>query len=275
MPSYIGAPWSVVIDALSVTTAKLAADAVDGTKLADNAVDSEHYTDASIDTAHIGGSQITNALMADNSIDSAEYVDGSIDLVHIQDVAANSILGRNANSSGVLTEVALATTQILIGDGTGFTPAAISGNATMTNAGVLSLATAAITGQSELSAETPAVADMFLLYDASASAFKKISALTLGMTWTEVSGNVTLVEGGQYLVDCSSARTVTLPASPAIGDHVRIVDGTGQAATNNITVGRASQPIQGAAADLTIATNRAGIGLVFYNGTHGWLLIEN
>ena len=38
--------------------------------------------------------------------------------------------------------MALATTQILIGDGTGFTPAALSGDATMTNAGVVSLASA-------------------------------------------------------------------------------------------------------------------------------------
>jgi hypothetical protein len=235
MPSYIGAPWTVLIDDGTVSAAKIASDAVTTIKV----------------------------------------LDANVTFAKIQNVAANSILGRDANSSGVLSEVALATTQILIGDGTGFTAAAISGNATMTNAGVLSLATAAITGQSELSAETPAVADMFLIYDASATAYKKISALTLGMTWTEVAGNVTLVEGGQYLVDCSSARTVTLPASPAIGDHVRIVDGTGQAATNNITVGRASSNIQGAAADLTIATNRAGIGLVFYNATHGWLLIEN
>ena len=66
-----------------------------------------------------------------------------------------------------------------------------------------------------------------------------------------------------------------VPASPAIGDMVRIVDATGAAATNNITVGRASQNIQGAAADLTIGANRAGIGLVFYNATHGWVLTDN
>ena len=275
MPSYIGAPWSVVIDALSVTTAKLAADAVDGTKLADDAVDSEHYTDASIDTAHIAGSQITNALMADNSIDSAEYVDGSIDLVHIQNVAANSILGRNASSSGVLSEVALATTQLLIGDGTGFTAAAISGNATMTNAGVLTIATAAITGQSELAAPL-AVTDMFLVYDASATAFKKVSARTLQDTWTAATANVTAVTGDNFLCDSSGgAFAVTLPASPVVGNMVRIVDGKGSAATNNITVGRASQNIQGAAADLVIATNRAAIGLVFYNAANGWVLVEN
>jgi len=67
----------------------------------------------------------------------------SVDFAHIQNVAANSILGRNANSSGVLSEIALATTTILIGDGTGFTAAALSGDATMTNAGVVTVASAA------------------------------------------------------------------------------------------------------------------------------------
>jgi len=235
MPSYIGAPWTVLIDDGTVTTAKLAATAVT----------------------------------------TAKITDANITFAKIQNVAANSILGRNANSSGVLSEVALATTQILIGDGTGFTAAAISGDATMANTGALSLATAVITGQTELSAETPATTDMFLIYDASATAFKKISALTMGLTWQEVSSNVTMVEGGKYIVDCSAARTLTLPASPAIGDHVRIIDGTGQAATNNITVARNSQNIQGSGADLTVATNRAAIGLVFHNATQGWLLIEN
>ena len=63
----------------------------------------------------------------------------AVTFAKIQDVAANSILGRNANSSGDLSEIALATTQILIGDGTGFTAAALSGDVTMTNAGVESL----------------------------------------------------------------------------------------------------------------------------------------
>ena len=44
---------SVDVPDLSVGTADLQADAVDGTKLADNAVDSEHYTDGSIDEEHI------------------------------------------------------------------------------------------------------------------------------------------------------------------------------------------------------------------------------
>jgi hypothetical protein len=62
----------------------------------------------------------------------------------MQNVAANSILGRNANSSGVLSEIALATTQILIGDGTGFTAAALSGDVTMANTGAVTIANDAV-----------------------------------------------------------------------------------------------------------------------------------
>ena len=46
-------------------------------------------------------------------------------------------------------------------------------------------------------------------------------------------------------------------------------------AGRNITVARNGNNIQGAAADLTIATNRAAIGLVYVNATEGWVLIEN
>lgn len=80
-----------------------------------------------------------NRLAAD-AVTTAKIADDAVTLAKVQDVAANSVLVRDANSSGVLTEKALATTQILIGDGTGFTAAALSGDVTMTNAGVVTLA---------------------------------------------------------------------------------------------------------------------------------------
>ena len=68
------------------------------------------------------------------------------------------------------------------------------------------------------------------------------------------------------MVDTDSAAiTITLPTTASLGDFVRIMDVTGNAATNNITVIRNGHNIQGAAADLTIATNRAAIGLVYVN----------
>jgi len=56
-----------------ISTAKLAADAVDGTKLADDAVDSEHIADGAIDTAHIGDDQVTAAKLADTSVSAGNY----------------------------------------------------------------------------------------------------------------------------------------------------------------------------------------------------------
>ena len=88
--------------------------------------------------------------LAANTVDSSELVDGSIDTSHIADAqvtlakvasqAANTVLVRDANSSGVVSAKAVADTQLLIGDGTGFTAATLSGDVTMTNAGVVSLA---------------------------------------------------------------------------------------------------------------------------------------
>jgi len=110
--------------------------------VADESVDSDAYVDLSIDTAHIAADAVTAAKIGDDVIDSEHYAAASVDFAHIQNVAANSVLGRNANSSGVLSEIALATTQILIGDGTGFVGASLSGDATMANDGAVTLAAA-------------------------------------------------------------------------------------------------------------------------------------
>ena len=100
-----------------------------------------------------------------------------------------------------------------------------------------------------------------------------------GAAWALKTGAYTAVAGDGVMVDTSSsAITITLPISsgpPSLGDFVRVLDATGNSATNNITVARNGNNIQGAAADLTIATNRAAIGLVYVNAAQGWVLIEN
>jgi len=98
----------------------------------------------------------------------------------------------------------------------------------------------------------------------------------LGEAWTTKTANYTMADGDNIFADTSAgAFTLTLPASPTIGMQVKIIDAEGTAGTNNITVGRNSQPIMGSAADMTISTNSAGIGLVFYDGTYGWRLKYN
>ena len=94
--------------------------------------------------------------------------------------------------------------------------------------------------------------------------------------WTAPTGTpVTAAAGDKLFIDTSSAKTVTLPSSASMGDEIRIIDVTGNASTNNITVSRNGHNIQGAASDLTINVDRAGIGLVYYNSAQGWVLIEN
>ena len=64
---------------------------------------------------------------------------GKVSLAKIKNQAANTVLVRDANDSGVLSAKVVADTQVLIGDGTGFTAAALSGDATMTNAGAVTV----------------------------------------------------------------------------------------------------------------------------------------
>ena len=94
--------------------------------------------------------------------------------------------------------------------------------------------------------------------------------------WSAPTGTpVTAAAGDKLFIDTSSPKTVTLPSSASMGDEIRIIDVTGNAATNNITVDRNGHSIQGSASNLTININRAGIGLVYYNSAQGWVLIEN
>ena len=95
-------------------------------------------------------------------------------------------------------------------------------------------------------------------------------------TWSAKSASTSVSSGGKVIIDTSStAITVTLPSSPSTGDEVRIIDGTGNASTNNITVDRNGNNIMGSGDNLVIDIDRAGIGLVYYNAGNGWILIEN
>jgi len=68
---------------------------------------------------------------------------------------------------------------------------------------------------------------------------------------------------------------MTLPSSPTIGDEVSFVDYAGTFDTNNLTVGRNSEKINGSTADLTVGTERAANTLVYTDATQGWLLKNN
>ena len=106
------------------------------------------------------------------------------------------------------------------------------------------------------------------------------------LSWGEVSGGTswqavkttgfTAVAGQGYFCNTTGgAFTLTLPSSPSIGDEVSFVDYAGTFDSENLTIGRNSEKINGAASDLTVATERAANTLVFTDSTQGWLLRNN
>jgi hypothetical protein len=85
-----------------------------------------------------------------------------------------------------------------------------------------------------------------------------------------ISANTTLVAGRRYFVDTTAARTLTLPASPTLGQEVVVIDATGTAATNNITILRNGGKINGLTEDAILDVNQ-GTSVFTYTGTAlGW-----
>ena len=77
----------------------------------------------------------------------------------------------------------------------------------------------------------------------------------------------------RYGVDTTiGAITAVLPASPGLGDAVFFADAGGAFVTNNLTIDRNGNTINGAAADITVNVNGDSVGL-FWNGTT-WRLYE-
>ena len=95
-----------------------------------------------------------------------------------------------------------------------------------------------------------------------------------GTSWQAVkTSGFTAVAGEGYFINTTSgAITMTLPSSPSIGDEVSFVDYAGTFDSNTMTVGRNSEKINGATADLTVSVERAANTLVYTDGTQGWLL---
>lgn len=85
-----------------------------------------------------------------------------------------------------------------------------------------------------------------------------------------VSSNITLVAGRRYFVDTTAARTLTLPASPTLGQEIVVIDASGTAGTYNITINSNSGKINGTVQNLTIDVDGAGASLIYTGSTYGW-----
>ena len=187
----------------SVETGMIANDAITATQIADDAVGADQ--------------------LASSAVVTASVVDANITLAKIANQAANTVLVRDANSSGVVSAKALATTEILIGDGTGFTAAALSGDVTMANTGAVTIGATKVVnsmladdavGADELAANAVVNASVA---SGAAIAFSKMADLTINRALvSDGSGDVsvsavTSTEIG-YLDGVSSAIQTQLNA---------------------------------------------------------------
>jgi len=92
-----------------------------------------------------------------------------------------------------------------------------------------------------------------------------------GMTWSTKTANYTAVANDGIFADTnSSAFTVTLPATPTLGDSVSIDDVSGSFATNNLTVGRNGEKINNVASDPVFDEDSIRANFIYSGSTYGW-----
>lgn len=88
-----------------------------------------------------------------------------------------------------------------------------------------------------------------------------------------LASDTTLVAGYRYFVDTSAARTLTLPATPAVGDEIQIFDATGTGSTNNVTINNNSNKINGTLDTALIDIDGFATVFVWTGSTYGWRMI--
>jgi len=115
-----------------------------------------------------------------------------------------------------------------------------------------------------------------LVYSRGSVPATSLGMIQKGMTSVTAASKTTYtaVANDQIVVDtAANVVTITLPATPAVGDEVTIMDGsaTGGFATNNCVVARNGSNIEGAASDDNLTVNNQCVTLIYANATKGWL----
>ena len=157
-------------------------------------------------------------------------------------------------------------------NGTSFTlTSAAESNAELV---INSIVTAYTQGSSGGSGTVDSAQTIALITDTVDSAYIN-SRVNLAASWTEVTDSSSVLSNSRLIVNTSvKPITLTFPASPTLGDEIKVIDGSGNAYTNNITIDLNGNKINGISDDLLIDYNRASVTLLYYNSTQGWIVSE-
>ncbi len=94
--------------------------------------------------------------------------------------------------------------------------------------------------------------------------------------YNRITTDHTAVAGERLIVDIVAPATVTLPASPSVGDYVTIIDASSAGfGTYNVTVARNGSKINNATSDLTVNQSGRAFTLVYVGATRGWVYENN
>ena len=189
----------------------------------------------------MGAYQFTNDAAATATIAAADPTNPRIDLI--------CITVSDAYYTG-------ATNQVAINVVTGTPAGSPSAPATPTNSIVL--------------ARVAVAALATTIVNANITDYRTRAGTVTGFIPSAIAANTTLLDHYQYFVTTSSAWTLTLPAAPLQGDEIRVIDVSGQAATNNVTISPNSLNFQGSVQNLVVAYNNFSITLLYTGSTYGW-----
>ena len=224
----------------TISGTQLATDSVTIGKINSDVVTTRELAADAVETANILNAQVTEDKIADNAITSAKL---GLNIILAEDIAANAVTVAEIQNDAVET-AKIKDANVTIGK---------------------------IYGSSSASADT------YLKNDGTWA-----DPTSGGSVWTELDdtvGNYTASAGDKLILDTGgdNAKVITLPSSAVMGDEIRIIDGSGEAADTGqeITINPNGLQIAGSTANLTINDSRAAITLVYYNASHGWILAEN
>ena len=234
----------------SVTTAKIADGSITAAKFAAGAISNASIPDNSITTAKLVNGTIITVDLADDAVTTAKIADDQITTALIADDAVTTDKLANSINSAITANTAKVTNAITThtGDVTGAAALTIANNA-------VNITKLAVTDGS---------AGQVLSTDGSGT----LSFITSGglyNAWLVKTSAYTALSGDQIVVNSGSAVTITLPASPSVGDTV-ILKNVG---AGLVTLARNGSNIEGSAQDGTLASTSA-MQTVFVSSSLGW-----
>src|SRR6056300_1438516 len=180
-----------------------------------NKIKESNITDSAITTAKIADNAITSDKIAPGAVVAADVGDGTITTAKVADANITSAkIAADAIDGTKIADDAIDSEHITDGSVDNVHLAGSIANAKLANPSFT------------LNGVTVNLGDT--------------TSIAAGTDWqAEKTASFTAVASEGYFVNTTSgAITVTLPASPTIGDEVTIIDASATADTNNITIGR-------------------------------------